>query len=306
MKETIDRLVNRFVHEYMDVLSKMKIKGARSYGFEYEFLPVQILGIDDVTAISRLLAEIGFSFDGAEGYLAKNGCRVAFEPGGQIEYCSPPLLAQDIPKLDALLEFIRQTNQIILDQLGIEYVGTDFMPGRGQAPLCLINDRYVKLHDRLARVDRRGLEMMKGTASIHLHVLISDFNKILPLFQLLCRLSSANEFKMSPERKDIWMHTDSTRCGTPPCCFEQLDSSETLIRRLIHYALEAEVLGEDVAFADSSNLSFDRFLYHMTTLFTDVRFNLKGPTLELRTMDSMPLEQFRNRWKRFVVLLETI
>ena len=102
------------------------------------------------------------------------------------------------------------------------------------------------------------------------------------------------------------MHTDSTRCGTPPCCFEQLDSSEGLIKRLIHYALQAEVLGEDVAFFNSSNLSFDTFLYHMTTLFTDVRFNLKGPTLELRTMDSMPLEQFRSRWKRFVVLLENI
>ena len=122
---------------------------------------------------------------------------MAFEPGGQIEYSSPPLLAHDISEFDALLEFIRQTNQIILDQLGIEYVGTDFMPGRGQAPLCLMNDRYIKLHDRLARVDRRGLEMMKGTASIHLHVLISDFNKILPLFKLLCGLSSGDEFKMS-------------------------------------------------------------------------------------------------------------
>jgi len=64
------------------------------------------------------------------------------------------------------------------------------------------------------------------------------------------------------------------------------------------------VLGEDVPFADSSDVSFDAFLCHMTTLFTDVRFNLKGPTLELRTMDSMPLEGFRRRWHLFVSLLE--
>ena len=306
MKDRIDQLVSRFARKYMDVLSRMKNKGPRSYGFEYEFLPVRILTIDDVAAVSRLLEEIGFSFNGGDVHQAENGCRIAFEPGGQIEYCSPPLFAHDNSKFDALLLFIRETNRIIQQRLGIDYIGTDFMPGRGQAPLCLMTDRYVRLHDRLARVDRRGLEMMKGTASIHLHVVISDFNKILPLFKLLCRLSSSSEFKMSRERKDIWTHTDSTRCGTPPCCFEQLDSSETLIRRLIHYALQAEVLGEDIAFAASSDLSFNTFLYHMTTLFTDVRFNLKGPTLELRTMNSMPLEQFRNRWKRFVFLLENI
>lgn len=305
MKDRLDHLVSEFTQRYRDELSRLKPGGPRSYGFEYEFLPTRILTQNDLDAVSRLLIEIGFSAD-RDIYLATNGCRVAFEPGGQIEYCSPPLFAHDKSQFFFLLDFIRDVNLLILEKLGIEYIGTDFMPERAGAPLCLTSDRYVKLHDRLAKVDTRGLEMMKGTASIHLHVVISDFNEILPLFKQMCGLALSDEFKMSRERKDIWMHTDATRCGIPPCCHEELGCSETLIRRLIYYALHADVLGENVAFVNSSDLSFGAFLYHMTTLFTDVRFNLKGPTLELRTMDSMPLEQFPARWEKFILLLETI
>ncbi|MEA3347706.1 MAG: hypothetical protein U9Q39_01460, partial [Pseudomonadota bacterium] len=50
--------------------------------------------------------------------------------------------------------------------------------------------------------------------------------------------------------------------------------------------------------------SFAEFLTHLTTIFTDVRLNLKGPTFELRTMDSMPAEEFVKRWRRFVEKVE--
>ncbi|MBC2716849.1 MAG: hypothetical protein HF978_16215 [Desulfobacteraceae bacterium] len=305
MTDKLDILVKQFTQRYIDVLSEIKGKGLRSYGFEYEFLPTRSLSMHDMTAVSQLLLETGFSLDGNE-YLADNGFRVAFEPGGQIEYCSPPLLRDDDQLFDSLLAFIDQSNKTIRDHLDIEYIGTDYMPGRAQAPLCLISNRYVKLHNRLAEIDTRGLEMMKGTASIHLHVGISNINEILPLFNFLCKLSTTDEFKMSRERRDIWNHTDSSRCGRPPCCFAHLESSEELIKRLIHFALNADVLGEDIAFVNSADQSFKKFLYHMTTLFTDVRFNLKGPTLEMRTLDSMPLAQFKIRWKRFVYLFENM
>jgi hypothetical protein len=44
----------------------------------------------------------------------------------------------------------------------------------------------------------------------------------------------------------------------------------------------------------------------MTTLFTDVRFNLKGPTLELRTLDSIPINEFIPKWNIFISSLETL
>jgi gamma-glutamylcysteine synthetase len=303
--DKIEILVNQFTKKYIDVLSGLKSHGIRSYGFEYEFLPLRVLTIQDKQSVCRLLPEIGFISDGDE-YQSANGLRVSFEPGGQIEYCSPPLLKDDHLKFSSLLSMIHATNTEIKKRLNIEYVGTDYIPGRAGAPLCLTSDRYIKMHNRLGEINTRGLEMMKGTASIHLHVLISCFDEVLPLFNRLCSISSFDEFKMSAQRRDIWNHTDSSRCGCPPCCFEQLASSSVLIQRLIRFALKADVIGENITFVDSADLSFNAFLYHMTTLFTDVRFNLKGPTLELRTMDSMPLDSFRIRWKKFIGLFENI
>jgi glutamate--cysteine ligase len=305
LTDKIELLANRFTQKYIDVLSELKGRGSRSYGFEYEFLPLRVLTLKDKQDVCRLLTQIGFCSHGDE-FQDANGLCVAFEPGGQIEYCSPPLLGDDDARFCSLLMTIDNTNTAIKEQLNIEYVGIDYIPGRADAPLCLISDRYINLHNRLSKINTRGLEMMKGTASIHLHVLISNLDEILLLFNLLCKLSSSEEFKMSEQRRDIWNHTDPSRCGCPPCCFEQLESSELLIKRLIHFALNAEVLGENIAFVDSSDLSFTAFLYHMTTLFTDVRFNLKGPTLELRTMNSMPMDQFHNHWKKFVGIFENI
>ena len=39
-------------------------------------------------------------------------------------------------------------------------------------------------------------------------------------------------------------------------------------------------------------------------MFTDVRLNAKGGTLELRTPDSRPVQDFRPLWKKFVRLCE--
>jgi gamma-glutamylcysteine synthetase len=190
--------------------------------------------------------------------------------------------------------------------MGIDYIGTGFLPGRGSAPLCLRSPRYVALHERLGRTGTRGLEMMKGTASIHLHVVISRLDHLLPLFYRLCELTGHPEFAMSSERRDIWNHTDPVRCGIPPCCFDKLNSADELIERLIDFALNAEVLGEDVPFWRTKDQSFEAFLYHMTTLFTDVRFNLKGPTLELRTLDSMHTDLFHHKWNLFISLIKNI
>ncbi len=298
-----NEIIQSFIDQYSAHLTGLATNAPRTYGFEYEFLPRYPFSQNDMNRVAGLLPDIGFLPDGGE-FTSENGLRVNFEPGGQIEYNSPPLFAGEDKRFDSLLAVIDHTNSVIYRRLGIEYFGRGYLPGRADASLCLSTDRYIKLHERLAKVDSRGLEMMKGTASIHLHVAISNFDELLPLFNALCQLSISDEFKMSSERRDIWDHTDRGRCGIPPCCFADIESSGALIERLIQYAVDAEVLGEDVPFDHATDQSFKAFLYHMTTLFTDVRFNLKGPTLELRTLDSMPPEQFAPKWKRFVDLLE--
>lgn len=298
-------MIEDFTQRYIDTLSRLAGAGPRSYGFEYEFLSRRPLSLDDMDNIFHFLSDTGFLKDGDE-FIADHGIRIAFEPGGQIEYCSPPIVAMDDTLFDTVIEFINHTNAQIKKQFGIEYVGTGYIQGRADAPLCLTSDRYVKLHKRLVDTGARGLEMMKGTASIHMHVVILCRDELLPLFNTLCQLSIGEDFKMSFQRRRIWDNTDAARCGCPPCCFAKLDTPEELIKRLIRFALDAEVIGEDVPFESSENPSFESFLYHMTTLFTDVRFNLKGPTLELRTLDSMMPDMFKPKWKKFIALVEKV
>lgn len=298
-------LATAFCRYYLDTLSGYLPKQQRTYGFEYEFLPEGILGVQDMIRLDRLLERMGAAKSGGDRVF-ENGVRVTFEPGGQIEYCSPPLLPGEIKTLDALLGFINDLNFRIYEQLNIRYTAVGYMPGRSNAPLCLRSERYLNLHRRLSKSGSRGHEMMKGTASIHLHVSIGNLGELLPLFYLLCRLSGSDDFGMSAERRDIWERTDPSRCGPPPCCTENLETPEALIDRLIRYALQVVVLGEEVPFEKSTDRSFSALLYHMTTIFTDVRFNLKGPTLELRTPDSIPVDSFRKKWLLFIDKAETV
>ncbi len=298
-------LAERFCRHYTDTLAVCLPKAYRTYGFEYEFLPAGMLGIQDMVRIDRILEKLGGQQSGGDR-IFENGMIVTFEPGGQIEYCSPPLHADELEKFEELLSFIGFVNERIRSSLGIEYLAVGFLPGRANYPLCLRSPRYLQLHRRLARAGTRGHEMMKGTASIHLHISIGNLDELLPLFYFLCQLSGNEDFGMSPERRNIWNHTDPTRSGPPPCCSETLGGPEPLIERLIRYALQVVVLGEEVPFGKSTDRSFSAFLYHMTTIFTDVRFNLKGPTLELRTLDSMPIDNFRSKWLQFIDMAKTI
>lgn len=298
-------LRSKFVKQYLDELKNRSGCGERTYGFEYEFLPLFPLQAMDMEKLYQLLSDIGLKRQGYE-FLSENNIRISFEPGGQIEYQSPPITKDDSRSFETIIAFIDHTNAAIREKLGIDYIGTGFFPDRRDAPLCNQTSRYVALHERLQRTGSRGLEMMKGTASVHLHVAICELDHILPLFYRLCELAGLPAFRMSPERRDIWNHTDPLRCGMPPCCFEIVQSPKNLIERLIDFALDAEVLGEDVPFWRAKDQSFSAFLYHMTTLFTDVRFNLKGPTLELRTLDSMPTDQFIDKWQLFIAKLETV
>lgn len=300
-----DELAETFCRRYIGTLSKSLPKQHRTYGFEYEFLPEKKLGIRDIDNIDRILENMGGEKIAGER-MFENKMRVTFEPGGQIEYCSPPLLADDHEKLKSLIEFIDLLNNRIRHSLGINYMGVGYISGRANYPLCLRSTRYLQLHKRLSESGTRGHEMMKGTASIHLHVSIRFLDELLPLFYFLCGLSNSEAFGMSEQRRDIWDNTDPSRSGLPPCCLETLPSPEALIDRLVRYALEVVVLGEHVPFVKASDRSFDAFLYHMTTIFTDVRFNLKGPTLELRTLDSMPTEKFKQKWFDFIKLAKTI
>jgi len=281
-----------------------RIKGTQTtFGFEIEYLPSCIIGLAHMEKLYQLLPKLGFRYNGCH-FISDSGLFVTFEPGGQIEYYSPPLYSSDEVLFEDLLKCIETTNKRIFQVLNIKYVATGFIPGRADAPLCIQTKRYTSLYDRLCRSGTRGKEMMKGTASIHLHVGFRSMNEILLVYRILAGFSKSNEFAMSKDRREVWNNTDPARCNMPSINFNKVNTTEDLLEHLVHHALCSEDLYTNIPVYELTDLDFDYFKTHMTTIFTDVRLNLKGPTMELRTLDSMPLYDMKKKWKRFTSVFE--
>ena len=300
-KET---LKNQFSSQLLERIQQRAVKGPRTYGFEYEFISSRPLNPDHMKSLYGFLPVCGFHPNN-DTFLHSSGIYITFEPGGQIEYHSLPVLAGNDNEVQGFLEIIGQTNSKIFRELNIEYLGRGYIPGRGDAPLCLTSKRYQNLHTRMPKSGTRGREMMKGSASIHFHTGIQDIRQLARLFSTLIKMSAMDAFEMGPDRRDIWNHTDNARCGLPYNVRES-NGPQEVVEDLVRVGLEAHDIGENVPFYETKDLSFDAFMYHMTTIFTDVRLNMKGPSIELRSLDSVPLDEFMPLWKRFVEIVEEV
>ncbi len=298
-----DKLINIYTDRLLELIASKSFAGPRTYGFEYEFLPAAPLTPADVQRVADFLPQCGFQPQG-NGFYHPSGMGAAFEPGGQIEYYSPPLLPEDMQGVEAAIANIAQTNRRIEENLGISYLAVDYLPDRGETPLCLLSERYRLLHERLGSSGTRGREMMKGTASIHLHVVMRHIRELVPIFTALCRISRLPLFQMSAQRRDIWENTDPSRCGWLYIVIDMALAPRNVVEELVRVGMYADVLGENQPFWQSSVNDFEQFLYHLTTIFTDVRLNIKGPTLELRTPDSRPLAEFMPVWQQFIDSVE--
>lgn len=298
-------IVQDYTDRLIDEIRKKVVGEPRTYGFEYEFISDEPISLEDMGKLYEFMPKCEFKPDG-DSFINELGIYITFEPGGQIEYHSPPLYAEDSHGFKRVLEIIIKTNSDIKANLGINYIATGYIPGREDVPLCLTSKRYKNLYKRLCLSGTRGREMMKGTASIHLHACILSNNDLPLLFSLLKDMSTSEEFKMQSERRDIWNNTDPCRCGLPYEGLNKNSDSREVIKEFVKVAMNADILDGNIPFYKTSNINFEAFLYHITTIFTDIRLNIKGPTLELRTLDSMPPSSFELVWKRFIDLVEAI
>jgi len=302
-KKMLDMFTDRLIADL-----KVKINGKKktTFGFEIEFLPVEIIDIKQVEKICLILPELGFR-NSENGFLSDTGLCITFEPGGQIEYCSPPIVGSDFVRFDDFLNQIAETNGKIFKKLGIKYRCTSFIPNREGIDLCLKGVRYKFMHKRFKTSGTRGREMMKGTAAVHLHAGLKSIKELPAIYKTFCRLSKSKDFSMSDERLDIWRHTDPARCRMPDIDINNIDNNPgRLLRGIVHHALSVEDLYRSIPLYEMHDIGFDYFKEHLTTLFSDVRLNLKGPTLELRTPDSHPLPEVAEQWPKFVSIIEAL
>ncbi len=300
--EKIGSISAAYAEKLLDMILARQNSLPRTYGFEYEFLPDRILNQNDMFRLYAFLHSAGYRLD--NGVHLKGERRIAFEPGGQIEYLSPPLIASDNIKFNETLDWIQDTNRVIENETGIRYIGTDYIPGRYSAPLLLTSERYSRMHDRFLKVDSRGPDMMKGTAAIHLHAALTSREDLEVMYPFFCEMASSEEFGMSGSRREIWNRTDNCRCRLPDVNLE--NGALSILEDIVEFVLEAVELQSSKRFRTIEGKSFTDFLDHLTTIFTDVRVNVKYATLELRTPDSRPLEEFPYLWQKFVEKCESL
>ncbi|OPL18049.1 MAG: hypothetical protein AVO35_07780 [Candidatus Aegiribacteria sp. MLS_C] len=297
-----ERMTAQYADRLLELLLSRGNRPPRSYGFEYEFLPHRILFPEDMDLLRAFLLDRGYVASGAGFTMGRR--QVAFEPGGQIEYLSPPIRAADRRMLEEVLAWISSMNEDIEKTTGIRYLGTDFIPGRHGAPLLLSSSRYSLMHERFMSVDDRGPDMMKGTAAIHMHAAITSPEDLESLYAEFCRMASGETLGMSSARREVWSGTDSCRCGLPSG--RRPRDAGSIIRCIVEQAMKAVEFTSGRVFGTVPGWDFDDFLDHLTTMFTDVRVNVKGGTLELRTPDSRPLSEFREAWEEFVERCESV
>lgn len=297
----------RYNREFRELIeTRTAYRNSRTYGFEYEFIGREPLAKEDLQRVKSCLPGLGFRE--LNGQIINDlGMYVTFEPGGQIEFSSPPVGPKDIPLSDVLFGQIRSTLEYIRKTAGVDYIPIDYIPGRNTAPMLLEGQRYKDLHELLGSTSDRGRDMMKGTAAIHFHASVCSFDELLKLWELMCSLSREEEYAMGSERRDIWNRTDPSRCGLTCSEAENITSSEELLEKLIHFALDALDLHTGIPFGKIIPCpGFQEFMVHFTTIFTDVRLNTKGMTLELRTLDSRPLHLFRGAWITFLDMVQRV
>lgn len=273
----------------------------RTYGFEYEWISRRPLSPSDLDRVVDFLTG-SLGFEETDGQLVLDDRRVVFEPGGQIEFLSPPIPPGDTPELSELLEWITATLEGLRREVGVEYVATGFMPERADSPLLLRDVRYTSMHDRFAHSGRLGRQMMKGTAAVHLHSALMSPEELPEMFVLFRELAEG-PLAMSPARREIWCSTDDCRCGLPPVPPRPAGPMDVLVP-MVRQAMEAVELRTGRPFCELPCGGFEVFLEHFTTIFTDIRLNLKGGTLELRTQDSMPVPRFLQAWRLFTASVE--
>lgn len=251
------------------------------------------------------------------------GGRITFEPGGQVEYSSPPLPSAEAAGRDLreVLGNLRRAGAAA----GIDFADTGIVDPASAGPidLQLPEVRYRALEARFEQVGPWGRVMMRRTASMQLNV---DYGPATGALERL-RLSNllvpvlggafANSPLVLPDgsraasgRLWIWRRADPTRSG-----FVSPGPGESPVDAYFRFALGAPVVlrREGAGAAVGDGRPFEEWLddeqgegpthedwaVHLTTLFPHVR---PRGWLELRFLDT-PREEW---WDVPIVIVSAL
>ena len=284
----------------------------RRLGAEVELIPVESLSghrcpIDAEGALSSLpfLRRYGVRQGWYEGCTAKGtpcfsvpeGGTLTFEPGGQLEYSSPP--CRSASALLALLRAVVLPLRSAAAAEGIDLlaVGIDPFNSAEQAPLLIHAKRYARMAEYLARRGPAGATMMRQTAAFQVNLDFDDepwlrwrvLNAATPY--VIAIFANSPIYAGQPTdnkstRAQVWRALDPARTGLP---YDEADPVGTYLE----FALSAPailyptVAGEHRPFGEwlnRANPTAGEWQDHLSTLFPEVR---PRGHMELRSADSI-------------------
>ncbi len=216
---------------------------------------------------------------GGPSWVLATGCRISYEPGGQIEISSPVCISPNelIDFLDDVVGLLRQ----VAASFGIALlsVGIDPYNTIERVPVQLHASRYEVMARHFNSIGTSGIRMMRQTASLQINLELGAqpferwrlLNALAPYLTAAfanSRIYAGNDTGHASQRALLWQDLDSSRTGLPYDARFPIDAYATFAERA------ARILRAD---AD-----------HLTTLFPEVR---PRGYFELRSIDSMDLDR---------------
>ncbi len=235
---------------------------------------------------------------GAPRYALPAGGSVSFEPGGQLEYASPPAATPA-----ELLADLRDVIPAILcaaAQAGITLVGAGIDPCNAIAavPRQIHADRYRLMNEYFDAIGPAGARMMRQTASIQINVdatgdrlqTWSVLNAMAPYLVAAfanSRVYAGEDTGRASYRAVTWQALDSTRTGI-------VHDAADPIGAYVQFALDAPAMlvkAEGDAYLPLREwvardaAPDDLITTHLTTLFPEIR---PRAHFEVRSVDALP------------------
>jgi glutamate--cysteine ligase len=234
--------------------------------------------------------------DNLLGLSGKKG-EISLEPGGQLEYATPPV--DRLQDLERYLSWYHDRLHHISQRLSFEAVFKGYDDLLYDVP-WMPKERHQIMRHYMPKVGRLGLDMMQRTCTVQLNL---DY---INEQDMICKVRKASKlqphlierFSTSPHdghacyRNYIWQHTDPARTG--PLSFVEdpdmgflrytqyvLDIPMYFIQRNGHYV---DMTGQ---FLLDTSYTWDDWVLHTNTVFPEIRLN---PQIELRGVDSGPFD----------------